>query len=115
MSCGDCDWGCVVPGCGRKMTHCPKHVDDLKDRLEKFQAIVAKAKAAVEWTRKHDPVECGHGVVRTECRACWNEPEPFPVGIDEWCALSGALVDAGLIENTLTRQASQRQGDPQEK
>lgn len=46
---GACDWGCQMPGCGKKMSFCDEHYRKLSDRLESVQALCND-----EITRRHE-------------------------------------------------------------
>jgi len=46
MSCGDCDWGCTMPGCGKQMAVCWEHHKGVVDRLQAAEDMIRRMLAS---------------------------------------------------------------------
>jgi hypothetical protein len=74
------------------------------EELYQLRKVAVAARACVQWQKDHDTYKCMHEVPNDECRACFDEPPHFPVGVDEFAALHGALIDAGLMPRLFSEE-----------
>jgi hypothetical protein len=89
---------CSRPVCSLCSFPDPRHASECTSLVNvlRLARIARAAEAAVMWTKRFDSGMCMHGLHNTDCRACSIEPPHFPVGIDEFCELESALIDAGM-------------------
>ena len=65
--------------------------DQLRAEVERLRAVVEAARKCVAWTEANDHAKCMHGIFNGDCRGCAQEPPHFPVGIEEYADLQGAV------------------------